>query len=223
MDKDKLLQQLGYMSINITAAVELLLDKEHPQQLPKPTHFQCHDDCTWYVFSSEKKIYQFAVIAIKFDNGAIFDMVNGWRVLPDAKPEEIRQNERLVPRYLDEQGRNGKDAPSVPDAEPENIRHNIGTVSTDQRIVPRALLEICRKVVDAYYNKTSTLPYSPVLILEGLDKVLQIEKPELSAPPVDVSRGALKACNKYQPVNFYGSICAKCGHYCEDHKDAAKV
>lgn len=80
----------------------------HYTGLPKPTHYSVSEGDPWQEWKTVIIERGFTanvqrVHAIKFEGGAIFDMVNGWRSLAGA--EEDRKvggqinTERLVPRY----------------------------------------------------------------------------------------------------------------------------
>lgn len=125
MDREKLIRTLGYLLINSqTALMELQQEEKQPQQLPKPTHYTVIDGGDWIEWNDYKP-WQHPYIrkhnhtkahAIKFDNGAIFDMVNGWRKFEPEKEDQdhchgpddtwcnvcvlgVMKSERLVPRY----------------------------------------------------------------------------------------------------------------------------
>lgn len=68
----------------IEGLVDILYKKEiQPKELPKPTHYCTREGGKWYNWIDlNNRGMQFTrngTHAIKFDNGAIFDMVNGWR------------------------------------------------------------------------------------------------------------------------------------------------
>lgn len=99
----------------------------------------------------------------------------------------------------------------------QNPLEKFKRTSTDQRVMPRALLEHLRVVLltirEAYPNAANYMGHS----LVEVEKALATEKSELSDPPIDVSRGAMRPCRNYEPNGFYGSICAKCGWPCAEH------
>jgi hypothetical protein len=64
-------------------------------ELPKPTHYSIQEGNDWLRWPTRIEVcHNNRFHAIKFDNGRVFDMVNGWR--PEEKPEPV--DYRLVPR-----------------------------------------------------------------------------------------------------------------------------
>lgn len=213
------LEKLGNAQIEHENVMRILLLARKaltPQQLPKPTHYTMTDGGEWRDFKTyvagnpppNKTAH-----AIKFDNGAIFDMVNGWRNMAPQGPGE---NERLVPRYdNDTMVPAGQDGPSIPDCAYFTMGnfyshftgHAMGSafhdkwwarreefpqyrqapveriVSTDQRVVPRALLEVVAKTLENFVTKDHrNPPYAPEYVLAELKAALTTEKSELKAP-----------------------------------------
>ena len=277
MDYEKLKRNLSYLMINAQAIlIELDQLQPQPKQLPKPIEFLVEEGGRWYKWFDQPKSNNFtAAHAIKFDDGSIFDMVNGWRVAsqsPDSANQEKFNDGTNVPmihhcRFCEKQSTvseelimHGPNCPFAIDAYGEHARRvprypeqndvnkfvpneqikgrdyyqcskchsefglfenykahtcdgNYDKVSTDQRIVPRALLERLQATMQETYDidKVCNSKEFYSLLCE-LDRTLATEKWKLKAPSTVV-------CKSWYNPHYSDGKCIKCG--C--HKDAHPI
>lgn len=155
----------------IVAARRGLMSQSNEIAKPKPTHFIAKEGEPWVLWQDWPKRQNLTAHVIKFDDGSIFDMVNGWRsYTADGKCDV--DTERRVPRY------------SVKDlAEPFPKT----SAARDYRIVARGLLEHCLGVLEhvednhllQYFEERRK--YCKFAIVQ-LKAALATEKKELKAP-----------------------------------------
>lgn len=274
-------------------------DRPHNVQytgLPKPTHFTVGEDENWVIWENNKAMFngKLTAHAIKFEGGAIFDMVNGWRDQRAQSIESVPKTEtikcqscgeifndfysfqfhdcnsnidRCVPRYPDETNfgihdvLRGQDKPSIPDCaylnrhdgkfhsrldgtfmgtgfqeKWENRKHEftdnphwpdplkdktVHAISTDQRIVPRELLEETINLLrNMAVNKEKVSIRDIDTQIGKLCKSILTEKPELqaSAGQKRETYEPHKVCNNYNPA-WNGLNCLTCGASKEIHLD----
>lgn len=149
--------------------------------LPKPTHYCTREGGKWYNWIDlNNRGIQFTrngAHAIKFDNGAIFDMVNGWRNEAQSIESVPERNEMGAENHLQPSDFSERFVPRYPvEISPEG---DLKTSSTDQRIVSRGLLENAIALMEAYCPESSKACIDAV---NDLTKALQTEKSELRAP-----------------------------------------
>ena len=151
------------------------LEQQEPK-LPQPTHYTMVEGGEWKPFKSyvagnpppNKTAH-----AIKFDNGAVFDMVNGWRE---------QEAERLVPRYDNDtfqRAQSIEDYKTNGDGVDDIIRGKDGPSISDQRVVSRELLY---KVTKFMIKHRDSLTIGEYEMWENLNNTLATEKPALKAP-----------------------------------------
>lgn len=192
-------------------------------KMPKPTHFTIKEGGEWIGWHdrgfSNTKVAQ----AIKFEDGTIFDMINGWRTeklcvdegCPNQPIDHVCiENEKLVPRYEDQSGHiTGQDKQSQPG---------------DYRVVPRVLLEHCLCTFDnikkLYMNSNWDIKDQTDLhvAFSKLKAALQTEKSELKA---SIERRETydpnKVCGSFSS-SFVDGRCRNCGYTKPVHDDWVK-
>jgi len=169
-------------------------------ELPEPVYYTMYEGGPWNTWRKGKNNH--VAHSIKFSDGSIFDMVNGWRKKDNEtqRAQSIEDtSERLVPRYPEWAG---NDDPLVEKP----------VVSQDQRMVSRELLEKTLAFVLSCWTTTLEEKITRSNIITNLSNALTTEKKDLKAPP---ETG--QVCGSYHAMYLNGN-CSNCGRPKAEHK-----
>lgn len=163
----------------------------------KPTHYTRYEGGPWIDWDKSTRGNS-PFHSVKFESGAIFDVVNGWRE-PSPKPD----TDRRVPLY--------PETTAEPTQPLETIKSN------DYRIVTRGMLEECFKALEAEYLLITTgqgagaTIHQIIPLLEQLKDALATEKKQSQET---VTR---PVCSSYHSMALNGK-CQNCGNLKEFHE-----
>lgn len=212
-----------------------------------PTHFTIKEGGEWIEWHNRGFSNTRIAHAIKFSNGAIFDMQSGWRDrdlgsegVMELKEEDI-VTDKLVPRYDAKlpcvcgmysecvKGILCGKHPTTPQPATQNNMHStveeqLARANTeklgDYRVVSRGLLEHCLGVLEEVQKRVQQRelpPWGIGPVIFELKAALQTEKSELKAEKRETYNPE-KVCGSFH-ISIATNTCSNCGYSKAVHDD----